>query len=124
MPQVSDVADVVRQRADALMLSGESAMGRYPQKALGVLRSVSASVEEWVRQEKYGVVALPSVSGLLTCLCSQTCEPAGGHAPRTPLAATALLQKPAPDHITSQHRQPPLTQTPLNTHHADLKGQR
>ncbi len=68
VPQVSDVADVVRQRADALMLSGESAMGRYPQKALGVLRSVSASVEEWVRQEKYGVVALPSVSGVQSTL--------------------------------------------------------
>ncbi len=48
-PQVADIADVVRQRADALMLSGESAIGAYPEKALGVLRQVSTRIEEWVR---------------------------------------------------------------------------
>lgn len=47
--QVADIADVVRQRADALMLSGESAIGAYPEKALGVLRQVSTRIEEWVR---------------------------------------------------------------------------
>jgi pyruvate kinase len=47
--QVSDIADVVRQRADALMLCGESAAGRYPQKSMEVLRTVAARVEEWVR---------------------------------------------------------------------------
>lgn len=40
---------MVRQRADALMLSGESAIGAYPEKALGVLRQVSTRIEEWVR---------------------------------------------------------------------------
>ncbi|KAF6261484.1 putative pyruvate kinase [Scenedesmus sp. NREL 46B-D3] len=59
--EVADVADVVRQRADALMLSGESAMGAYPQKALGVLRSVATRMEEWVRDEKYGAVVLPQI---------------------------------------------------------------
>lgn len=39
--QVADISDVVRQRADALMLSGESAVGAYPEKALGVLRQAS-----------------------------------------------------------------------------------
>lgn len=48
-PQVADVADVVRQRADALMLCGESAAGSYPSKALDVLRNVSTHVEEWCR---------------------------------------------------------------------------
>ena len=47
--QVADIADVVRQRADALMLSGESAIGAYPEKALGVLRQVSTRIEEWCR---------------------------------------------------------------------------
>lgn len=47
--EVADVADVVRQRADALMLSGESAIGAYPDKALGVLRAVATSSEEWCR---------------------------------------------------------------------------
>ena len=47
--QVADISDVVRQRADALMLSGESAVGVYPEKALGVLRQVSTRIEEWCR---------------------------------------------------------------------------
>lgn len=47
--QVADVADVVRQRADALMLCGESAAGSYPGKALDVLKNVSTHVEEWCR---------------------------------------------------------------------------
>ena len=47
--QVADISDVVRQRADALMLSGESAVGAFPEKALGVLRQVSTRIEEWCR---------------------------------------------------------------------------
>jgi hypothetical protein len=41
--------------------TGESAMGAYPQKALGVLRSVATRMEEWVRDEKYGAVVLPQI---------------------------------------------------------------
>lgn len=37
MWQVADVADVVRQRADCLMLCGETAAGAYPLKSLEVL---------------------------------------------------------------------------------------
>lgn len=59
--EVSDIADVVRQRADALMLCGETAVGRYPQKSMEVLRTVAARVEEWVRQDKHGQVALKSI---------------------------------------------------------------
>jgi pyruvate kinase len=36
-------------------------MGAYPQKALGVLRSVATRMEEWVRDEKYGAVVLPQI---------------------------------------------------------------
>lgn len=50
--EVADVSEAVRQRADALMLSGESAMGQYPEKALAVLRSVSLRIERWWREEK------------------------------------------------------------------------
>jgi pyruvate kinase len=53
----------VRQRADALMLSGESAMGKYPDKALSVLRSVSLRIERWWREEKRGeALELPEVA--------------------------------------------------------------
>lgn len=50
--EVADVSEMVRQRVDALMLSGESAMGQFPEKALSVLRTVSLRMEEWCRKEK------------------------------------------------------------------------
>ncbi|XP_022138517.1 pyruvate kinase isozyme A, chloroplastic [Momordica charantia] len=51
--EVADVSEAVRQRSDALMLSGESAMGQFPDKALAVLRSVSLRIERWWREEKH-----------------------------------------------------------------------
>ncbi|XP_074574611.1 pyruvate kinase isozyme A, chloroplastic-like [Curcuma longa] len=61
--EVADVSEAVRQRADALMLSGESAMGQYPDKALAVLRSVSLRIERWWREEKrHEAMELPIVA--------------------------------------------------------------
>ncbi|TXG72147.1 hypothetical protein EZV62_000726 [Acer yangbiense] len=60
--EVADVSEAVRQRADALMLSGESAMGQFPDKALTVLRSVSVRIEKWWREEKrHEAMELPEV---------------------------------------------------------------
>ncbi|CAM6105342.1 unnamed protein product [Calypogeia fissa] len=50
--EVADVAEAVRQRADALMLSGESAMGFFPDKCMDVLRSVSLRIEHNDREEQ------------------------------------------------------------------------
>jgi len=60
--EVADVSDVVRQRADALMLSGESAVGAYPGKAVEVLRAMATHSEEWVRREKHGALVLPQLT--------------------------------------------------------------
>ncbi|KAF5205109.1 Pyruvate kinase isozyme a protein [Thalictrum thalictroides] len=61
--EVADVSEAVRQRADALMLSGESAMGQFPEKALTVLRSVSIRIERWWREEKrHEAMELPDIS--------------------------------------------------------------
>lgn len=49
--KVADVSEAVRQYADALMLSGESAIGSYGQKALCVLRMASSRMELWSREE-------------------------------------------------------------------------
>jgi pyruvate kinase len=38
--EVADCADAVRQQADALMLSGETAAGAYPVKSVQVLQGV------------------------------------------------------------------------------------
>ncbi|KAA8543305.1 hypothetical protein F0562_021200 [Nyssa sinensis] len=66
--EVADVSEAVRQQTDALMLSGESAMGQYPEKALSVLRSVSFRIEKWWREEKphhHEKVKFPDVASLL-----------------------------------------------------------
>ncbi|PRW56169.1 Pyruvate kinase isozyme chloroplastic isoform A [Chlorella sorokiniana] len=60
--EVSDIADCVRQRADALMLCGETAAGAYPLKSLEVCRTTSSRIEEWMRQEKHGRLELPAIS--------------------------------------------------------------
>lgn len=37
-------------------------MGAYPDKALGVLRCVALRMEEWLRQEQFGGVVLPTIA--------------------------------------------------------------
>ncbi|KAG0557636.1 hypothetical protein KC19_11G145300 [Ceratodon purpureus] len=61
--EVADVSNAVRQKADALMLSGESAMGLHPQKAIEVLRGVSLRMEHWSREEGHSeTTSLPEIS--------------------------------------------------------------
>jgi pyruvate kinase len=43
--EVSDIAIAVREGADAVMLSGETAYGRFPAKALGVQSTVALRTE-------------------------------------------------------------------------------
>ncbi|OVA07348.1 Pyruvate kinase [Macleaya cordata] len=76
--EVADVSEVVRQYADALMLSGESAVGSYADKALSVLRMASGRMELWSRQEnRHSLlsqcqlgVALPDRIAEQICDCS------------------------------------------------------
>uniref|UniRef100_A0A7N0TTA8 Pyruvate kinase n=1 Tax=Kalanchoe fedtschenkoi TaxID=63787 RepID=A0A7N0TTA8_KALFE len=76
--EVADVSEAVRQRSDALMLSGESAMGQYPDKALHVLRSVSLRIEKWWREEKqHESMDLPKISSSFTdSISEQICNSA------------------------------------------------
>ncbi|XP_062082973.1 pyruvate kinase isozyme A, chloroplastic-like [Humulus lupulus] len=49
--EVADVSEAVRQYVDALMLSSESAIGMYGNKALSVLKMVCNRMELWSRTE-------------------------------------------------------------------------
>lgn len=77
--EVADVSEAVRQYADALMLSGESAIGSFGQKALSVLRMASTRMELWSREEnRRGVLHLCQLGvSLSDKIAEQICTCAG-----------------------------------------------
>ncbi len=44
--QVSDIAIAVREGTDAIMLSGESAYGKFPYKSVDVMATVAKHTEQ------------------------------------------------------------------------------
>ncbi|KAH6810064.1 Pyruvate kinase family protein [Perilla frutescens var. frutescens] len=80
--EVADVSEAVRQYADALMLSGESAIGPFGQKALSVLRMTSSRMELWSRDENRQNVLLQHSLGssLPDQIAEQICSSAAGMA--------------------------------------------
>ncbi|KAF8684438.1 hypothetical protein HU200_044332 [Digitaria exilis] len=76
--EVADISEAVRQYADAVMLSAESAIGAYPQKALSVLRAASERMESWSREENMQkllpqhqlAIALPDRISEQICNCA------------------------------------------------------
>ncbi|KAH7577607.1 hypothetical protein JRO89_XS01G0274200 [Xanthoceras sorbifolium] len=74
--EVADVSEAVGQQADALMLSGESAMGHYPEKALAVLRSVSLRIERWLREKRHSTLEVPISSSVCIGIPEEMCNAA------------------------------------------------
>lgn len=64
--EVADVSEAVRQQADALMLSGESAVGSNAEKALSVLCMASGRMELCSREEiRQNLLFLPQLAETL-----------------------------------------------------------
>ena len=49
--EVTDVANAIREGADAIMLSGETAAGQYPVEALKMMAKIAESTEEYLDYE-------------------------------------------------------------------------
>ena len=62
--EITDVANAVYQRADAMMLSGETAYGKYPVEAVRTMTSVAKEVEASLRSNK--VVVPPMLDSEIT----------------------------------------------------------
>eukprot|EP00741_Cyanophora_paradoxa_P009321 tig00000144_g9029.t1 len=60
--EVTDIAEAVKMRADSLMLSGETAGGKYPLRALETMASVAARIEERLRENKIVTVQVDTSS--------------------------------------------------------------
>jgi len=58
--EVTDIFLAVRQKADAIMLSGETAVGLYPYKAVSVMSTVAERIEKRVFEDKEINIAVTS----------------------------------------------------------------
>ncbi|CAN1284825.1 Pyruvate kinase isozyme A, chloroplastic [Linum perenne] len=76
--EVADVSEGVRQYADALMLSGESAIGSYSHKALSVLRMVCNRMETSNHHENRHISLVRHKLGgsLADCVAEEMCNSA------------------------------------------------
>ncbi|KAK3036885.1 hypothetical protein RJ639_031503 [Escallonia herrerae] len=98
--EVADVSEAVRQQADALMLSGESAMGQYPHKALSVLTSISLRMEQWWREgTHHQCMKFPDINSSPYSITEELCNAAAKMANK--LGADALLVYTTTGHMAS-----------------------
>lgn len=63
--EVSDIANAVNQHTDALMLSGETAYGKYPVEAISTMTKVAAEVEKSLAHTRIIPTVEPEVTSFL-----------------------------------------------------------
>lgn len=94
--EVSDVANAILDGADALMLSGETAIGDYPLKALQVMDKVALQTEKTLNYEKLLAERTAFPCRTVTDAISQAC----GHIAED-LKAAAIITSTASGHTAA-----------------------
>ncbi len=63
--EATDVANAILDGTDALMLSGETAIGKYPDEVVAMMSSIAMHTEQaWMRDELFGPPDLPLPNGI------------------------------------------------------------
>ena len=78
--EVNDVANSVIDGADAVMLSGETSVGKYPLKAIDTMRNIIRDVEKSEHNISKNILDRPLINNsrlLSNAICSHACDIAG-----------------------------------------------
>jgi len=78
--EVNDVANSVIDGADAVMLSGETSVGKYPLKATDTMRNIIRDVEKSEHNISKNILDRPLINSsrlLSNAICSHACDIAG-----------------------------------------------
>jgi pyruvate kinase len=85
--EVSDVASAIYMRTDAIMLSGETAYGKYPVEAINVMNNIACEVEP-DRDKRYDVILPPTRNEIPAYLAQSTIRAAKEMKPKAIVTAT------------------------------------
>ena len=78
--EVNDVANSVIDGADAVMLSGETSIGKYPLKAIDTMRNIIRDIEKSEHNISKNILDRPLINNsrlLSNAICSHACNIAG-----------------------------------------------
>lgn len=74
--EVTDVANAIYQGSDCIMLSGETANGKYPLQALQMMSKIASTTEKYLPDESEEMLKAHSKRGIASAVCSAVVETA------------------------------------------------